>query len=384
MVFVHSSDLDSHPYPDNCPFKTQRAGRLRERLAALGLLENGRNRVVAPRPASRAELEWFHFPRYLDELVRASKGDLSVDSLYMGLGGDDTPIFRDMYEYGVWACGASILAAEQLLSGAAWVAFNPSGGLHHAHEAKASGFCYLNDVVLGCMRLAKAGKRVFCVDLDAHHGDGTEAAFHQRADVMYLSLHESGTTLFPGTGFETDIGDGPGRGFTVNVPLPAGTYDRAYLTAFYTVVPPLISAFAPDVLVLQLGMDTLAGDPLTHFCLTNNCFPEMIRTLMAFDKPMLITGGGGYHVENSVRGWARVWRTLCGDEDDFDPSVGMGGVMLKSSEWLGGLQDHDLPISSEQRYGVEKALYPTLRNIVQNVFPLHGLEADVSGLVPSR
>ena len=335
---------------------------------------------MAPRPASRKELEWFHFPAYLDELWRSSKGELSLDSIYMGLGGDDTPIFRGMFEYNSWACGASITAAELILSSPARVVFNPWGGLHHAHEARASGFCYLNDVALGCMRLTQAHQRVFCLDLDAHHGDGTQAAFHQRSDVLYVSLHESGATLFPGTGFETDIGEGAGRGYTVNLPLPAGTYDEAYLTAFTAIVPPLIRAYNPDVIVLQLGMDTLAGDPLTHLCLTNNAYPQIIDALMAFSKPMLLTGGGGYHVENTVRGWARVWKRLCGEQDDFDPSIGLGGVMLASSEWLGGLQDHHYPVSSEQRYGVEKQLYPTLQAIVQTVFPIHGLDPDISAL----
>jgi acetoin utilization protein AcuC len=297
--------------------------------------------------------------------------------LYMGLGGDDTPIFRDMYELGRWACGASIVAAEQILSGGASVAFNPSGGLHHAHAAKASGFCYLNDVVLGCMRLTEAGKRVFCIDLDAHHGDGTAEAFYSRKDVLYMSMHEGPETLFPGTGFATDIGAGEGRGYTVNVPLPPGVYDEAYLATFRAVALPLIGAYAPDVIVLELGMDPLAGDPLTHMCLTNNVYPDIIRDLVSFGKPILMTGGGGYQVENTVRGWARVWQSLCGDNEDWDWSIGMGGVMLASTEWLGGLQDRILAVAPDQRYAVEKAIAETLGTIFEKVFPLHGL-ADIA------
>jgi acetoin utilization protein AcuC len=377
LVFLYSDEIEKFPYPEDCPFKSERAPRLRQKLVALNLLDNERAMVVEPKPASRQQLEWFHFPNYLDELSRTSRGELSLDSLYMGLGGDDTPIFRGMYDYGAWAAGASIHAAELVLSGDARVAFNPTGGLHHAQDARASGFCYINDVVLGCMRLTQAGKRVFCLDLDAHHGDGTQAAFYRRKDVMFLSLHESGTTLFPGTGFETDIGEGEGRGYTVNVPLPAGTYDQAYLTAFQVVVPPLIQAYQPDIIVVQFGMDTLAGDPLTHFCLTNNVYPQIIDTLLGFGRPMLFTGGGGYHVENTVRGWARIWQRVCGEEDGFDLSVGTGGVLLSSSEWVGGLQDRAIHISSEQKYGVERALYPTLQTIVQTVFPLHGLDQKV-------
>jgi acetoin utilization protein AcuC len=263
-----------------------------------------------------------------------------------------------------------------ILSGDADIVFNPSGGFHHAGPEKAAGFCYLNDMVLGCLRLAEAGKRVLCLDLDAHHGDGTQEAFYSRNDVMTISMHESGKTLFPWSGFEDEIGKGAGRGYNVNVPLPADTYDEAFLLAFNKIAVPLIKAFNPDVLVVELGMDTLAGDPLTHLMLTNNAYPEIVRHLLSFAKPILATGGGGYNVENTVRAWALAWQTFCGEEDEHDWSLGMGGVMLQSAEWLGGLRDRELPVHAEQRAAVEPALRETIQRIRQTVFPLHGLAAD--------
>lgn len=373
LAFLDAAELDQLRYPPACPFNVTRASRTRAKLQMLGLL-HGPDRGPAPaRPASRAELETFHNPAYLDELQRAAAGDLTVAGLHMGLGGPDTPVFPDMFEYGRWAAGATLTAADLILTGRASIAVNLWGGFHHAFAEKASGFCYINDVVLGCQRLAAAGKKVLCLDLDAHHGDGTQAAFYDRRDVFTISLHETGHHLFPWGGFETETGTGAGLGYNVNVPLPPQTYDEIYRYAFSQVVPPLIHAYRPDVLVVELGMDTLAGDPLTHFCLTNNVIMDILRVLLAFGKPMLVTGGGGYHVENTVRGWTLAWKTLAGDEEDW--AVGLGGVMLASSEWVGGLQDHDLPVSAARRAAVEPPVRQTVAWIRQHIFPYHGLPA---------
>jgi hypothetical protein len=214
-----------------------------------------------------------------------------------------------------------------------------------------------------------------CLDVDAHHGDGTQAAFYRRRDVMTISMHESGQTLFPWGGFEDEIGAGKGRGYNVNVPLPAEAYDEAFLAAFNRVVVPLAEAYAPDVLVLELGMDILAGDPLTHLRMTNNVVVEVIERLLRLNCPVLVAGGGGYHVENTVRGWALAWQTFCGENEAYDFSMGMGGVMLASSEWAGGLRDRTLAVAAEQRHDVEPKLQATLQTITQNVFRLHGLAA---------
>ena len=228
-------------------------------------------------------MKWFHSARYLEELQRAAGGDLTVEGLNMGLGGPDTPVFKDMFEWGAWACGAGLTAADLLLQRKADIAFNLLGGFHHAMAERAAGFCYLNDVVLACLKLAGAGSRVLYLDVDAHHGDGVQSAFYRRNDVMTISLHETGRTLFPWGGFENEIGEGLGLGFNVNVPLPPQTYDEAFLTAFDRVVLPLMEAYAPDVIVLELGMDTLAGDPLTHLRMTNNIVVEILEPLLQFE-----------------------------------------------------------------------------------------------------
>ena len=375
LAFVYSPEVDGLSYPPDCPFKTERAGLTRQRLISFGLLGQPGREEVPAHQASIADLRQYHTARYLEELQRAADGDLTVEGLHMGLGGPDTPVFKDLFTYGAWACGAALTAADLLLDGRADIAFHLLGGFHHAMTERAAGFCYLNDVVLACMKLGGAGKRVAYLDVDAHHGDGVQEAFYRRNDVLTISMHESGKTLFPWGGFETEIGEGPGRGYNVNVPLPAGTYDEAFLMAFERIALPLLGAYSPDVIVLELGMDTLAGDPLTHLAMTNNAHVEMIHRLLQLSRPVLVAGGGGYNVENTVRGWALAWRTFAGEDEDHDSSAGLGGVMLASSEWSGGLRDRTLAVTAEQREAVEPALLATIEALAKNVFRHHGLGA---------
>jgi len=372
-VFVHCADLDRLHYPADCPFKTSRAGRTRDAVAAMGLLNGPRRKVVEPRPLTRAELEAFHEPRYLDALRAAAGGELGPEGFAMGLGTPDCPVFPDMYDYPALACGATVEGARLLLEGAARVAFNPSGGYHHAMPDRAGGFCYLNDIVFGCRALAAAGRRVAFLDIDVHHCDGVQAAFYDRADVMTISLHETGHSLFPGTGFEDHIGEGAGRGYSVNVPLPPGTDDRAYLAAFHAVASPLMEAFAPDAVVVEAGMDALSGDPLAHLRLTNNAYAEIAEWAVAFGRPLLVTGGGGYNADNTVRGWSLLWSILCGAGADNEMSLGLGGVMLEGTEWHGGLRDRPMLSRPGRIPGIDDAIARTAERVKRLVFPLHGI-----------
>lgn len=373
LAFVYSPAVEALSYPPDCPFKTQRAGQTRQRLLSFGLLGGADRAEVAPRKASFAELQRIHSAGYLQELQRAAAAGPSVEALRLGIGREDTPVFADLFDYGAWACGAGLTAAELLLEGKADIVFNLLGGFHHAHAARAGGFCFLNDVALACDALARAGKRVVCLDVDAHHGDGTQALFYERPDVMTISMHESGKTLFPWGGFENEIGSGPGLGYNVNIPLPAETYDEAFLAAFQRAALPLLAAREPDVIVVELGLDILAGDPLTHLLMTNNVVVDVLQDLLRLRKPLLIAGGGGYHVEHTVRGWALAWRTCAGEDEADDFSFGLGGVMLGSSEWAGGLRDRVRLVSDEQRCAVEPELAATIEAVERRVFPLHGL-----------
>jgi len=371
-AFIYSTEMERYHYPDECPFNTRRAGLTRARCDSMGLLDGSDRVEVEPVMATRSEAEWYHVPRYLDALQRADEGHFGAEEFSMGLGTADCPVFCGMYPGALLASGASITGARLILSGEAMRVFNPSGGLHHAHADHASGFCYINDIVLAAMTLASAGKRVLFLDIDVHHSDGVQHAFWTRRDVMTVSLHESGKTLFPGTGSEDEIGEGDGRGYSVNIPLPVGTYDAIYLKAFREAALPLIKAFNPDVLIVEVGMDTLAGDPMAHLHLTNNVAVDVMEAVMALGKPMLVTGGGGYNVPNTVRGWALVWSVLCGDHLDA-MMYGMGGVMMENTDWAGGLRDRVLLSDAGRRGEVDREVEESIRRVQSLVFPLHGL-----------
>ena len=373
-AFVHPADIDNCHYPPDCPFRSERAGETRRLLASTGLLSGAGRREVSPPPAGRGVLETFHTRPYLAVLERASGGELEVEGLHMGLGTPETPVFLGLYECAALACGATLAGAQLILDGEVEVAFNPSGGFHHAHASQASGFCYLNDVVLGCARLAAAGRRVLFLDIDVHHCDGVQDAFYDRSDVFVMSFHETGRLLFPGTGFEDDVGVGAGAGYTANVPLPAGLYDEAFLEAFRAVGVPLIRAYAPDVIVLELGMDGLSGDPLAHQNLTNNAYADLIGEVLGFARPVLATGGGGYHVGNTVRGWALAWRILCGQQQGADEmGLGLGGVLMETTDWPAGLRDRALVPDDRQRAEVDAAVAATIEKVKASVFAYHGL-----------
>lgn len=371
-AFVYSPELENHGYPSECPFNSRRPGLTRKTAFNMGLLTGPDRREVALAPLTRAELEWFHTPAYLDALRRAGEGDLSPEAFAMGIGTPDCPVFKGMYDYVSLAAGGTMTGARLILKGETGVAFNPAGGFHHAMPGNCAGFCFINDVVLAATELARAGRRVAFLDIDVHHCDGVQHAFYRRKDVMTVSLHENGKTLFPGTGFESEIGEGEGRGYSVNIPLPVGTYDGAYLRAFEQAALPVIKAFNPDVMMVEIGMDTLAGDPLAHLHLTNNVVVEVLERVLALGKPVLATGGGGYHIENTVRGWTLAWSTLCGESSD-DMMMGLGGVMLENTDWAGGLRDRVLLSDAGRRGNVDREVDATITRIREFVFPIHGL-----------
>ncbi len=371
--FIYSPELEKFSYPADCPFNTDRAGQVRKVLNSMDLLSGDNRSEVSPVPAERLVLKKFHSARYLHALKTAAKGRWDTEALDMGIGTLDCPVFSGMYDYAVLATGGTLTAAKLILSGSAEVAFNPSGGFHHAGPEKASGFCYINDVALACTILAEEGKRVLYIDVDVHHGDGVAYGFYDRRDVMTISFHESPGTLFPGTGREDEIGSGQGKGYCVNVPLPVGTYDEVYMKAFETIALPLITVYNPDVIVFELGADALAGDPLAHLCLTNNVYADIIEHLLSFKKPIVATGGGGYNVSNTVRAWALAWSILTGTGSGSDMDHAVGGVMLESTDWQGGLRDRAFVVSQTQREIVVPVVEATMEAVKANIFPIHKL-----------
>jgi acetoin utilization protein AcuC len=269
--------------------------------------------ILAPRPATDREIGLCHSSAYID-LVRLLSEGAPVDreAVEAGFGSPDNPVALGMHDACSAVVGASVVAAEAVHSGAALHAFNPAGGLHHAMRERASGFCVYNDVAVAVAWLRDRGHRVAYVDVDVHHGDGTQALFYADPDVLTISLHESGRYLFPGTGFPDETGVGAARGTSANLPLAPYTWDEPWLAAFDATVPALLRAFRPTVLVTQDGCDTHALDPLAHLLGSTAIWPHVGRRFHELAHELcegrwVATGGGGYAVREVV---PRAWTLL--------------------------------------------------------------------------
>ncbi|KAJ8463540.1 hypothetical protein ONZ45_g17543 [Pleurotus djamor] len=225
---------------------------------------------------------------------------------------EDCPIFSEMYDFCRMYAGGSLAGARKLCAGTTDIAINWSGGLHHAKRGEASGFCYVNDIVLAILELLRYHPRVLYIDIDIHHGDGVEHAFYQSNRVMTVSFHKYTGDFFPGTGKLDDNGHGPGKYFCVNVPLQDGIDDDMYLTVFKTVIEDVVTSFRPAAIVLQCGADSLGCDRLGAFNLSIAAHGECVNFVRKFNVPLLVVGGGGYTIKNVSRCWTYETSVLVG------------------------------------------------------------------------
>ena len=197
---------------------------------------------------------------------------------------------------------------------------NWSGGLHHAKRSEASGFCYINDIVLGILELLKYHARVMYIDIDIHHGDGVEEAFYVSHRVMTVSFHKFGD-FFPGTGDITDVGASQGKYYAVNVPLNDGMDDDSFVALFKPVITRCIEVYRPGAIVLQCGADSLTGDRLGKFNLTIKGHAACVQFVKSFNIPMLVLGGGGYTIRNVSRCWAYETAVVLDRHKDMSPQI---------------------------------------------------------------
>jgi acetoin utilization protein AcuC len=313
-ALIYSHEYDNFCYGELHPFKLQRFRLAYDLIAAYGLDRCVNAAYPAPPNVSETAILTFHDSAYIERMKEfSSSATPRADFLY-GLGDSENPVFTGFYD---WAClgTAGTCEAARLVSEEGYSsAFNLAGGYHHAHKAKASGFSYINDAVIAINSLLAQGRRVVYLDLDAHHGDGVQEAYYGTDQVLVISMHESGIYFFPGTGFENELGEGKGYGYTVNIPLLAHTDDPLYMKAFDEVVYPLIAAYNPDVIFSQLGADTFRTDPLTRLEITTHSYSYILRKLKALKIPWVATGGGGYDLMNTARAWTIAWGIMNGVE----------------------------------------------------------------------
>ncbi|KAK4052999.1 histone deacetylase [Microbotryomycetes sp. JL221] len=261
--------------------------------------------VFDPRAATAEELTQFHDSDYIDFLSRVTPDNVSefTNVLNSFNVGDDCPIFSNMYDYCKQYSGASLMAARKLNSGQTDIAINWTGGLHHAKKSEASGFCYINDIVLAILELLRIHARVLYLDIDIHHGDGVQEAFYNSNRVLTVSFHKYSSDFFPGTGHIDEIGHDLGKYFSLNVPLQDGIDNESYLSLFKSIMEPTITTFQPSAIVLQCGADSLGCDRLGCFNLSIAAHGECVRFIKSFGLPTLVVGGGGYTIKNVSRCW---------------------------------------------------------------------------------
>jgi acetoin utilization protein AcuC len=332
--FINSRRLGAFRFSPDHPFNPERVTRVFRMCSERGLFSAPHVRVIDVEEAEEGVLERFHTREYIEALKRADGGtDVDVDMLRHGIGSAENPVFKGVYDFSALSATASLTAARLIADGAS-SAFNPCGGFHHAHADRASGFCYVNDIVIAIDELKRCGFKVAYLDIDAHHGDAVQEAYYRDGSILKVSLHETGRTLFPWGGFEREIGEAAGRGFNVNVPLEPGTDDEIFLLLFREIAMPALHLFAPDVIVGQFGTDSFATDPLTHLRLTNNGYIEAIELLHRDFPRILALGGGGYNMADVERGWTLLWAELAGLELGEGYGGALGGVFLRDPSLL--------------------------------------------------
>ena len=374
-AFVYTDDYADYHLSDTHPLQQKRLLMTHRLLEAHGAFQTTASQLLAPTPATEAALLRVHSPEYLSVLRRLSTGETVPDKKDFGFGTLDNPPFPGMWEATLLYAGGSLGCARLVSQGGFQAAFNVSGGLHHARRDRAAGFCTVADVALAAYSLLDAGaKRIACVDIDAHHGDGTQAFFYDDPRVLTLSVHETPETLYPRvSGFAEEIGEGAGLGFNANLPLAPGSGDRVYTEAFESTFLPLLTAFDPEYILLQVGADAHFADPLTHLGLTSRGWLSLAQSVIDLGKPVAALGGGGYNLDTVARLWTLLYGALSGQtfpdtlHDTIEPSAADQNAIFQ--------EIYVKRRGTTRGVSIEDYARRSVAIVQQRVFPVHGLRA---------
>ncbi|RPD65961.1 histone deacetylase RPD3 [Lentinus tigrinus ALCF2SS1-7] len=320
VTYYYDPDVGAYSFGLSHPMKPQRMRITHELLTAYNMLP--KMHVLRAKRATAENMARFHTDEYVQFLskVTPENADKLTHKGTQFLVGEDNPAFEGVFEFSTISAGGSIAAARRLMSGETDIAINWAGGLHHAKKREASGFCYINDIVLAILEMLRSVPRVLYIDIDCHHGDGVEEAFYTTDRVMTCSFHKYGE-YFPGTGTLYDRGRGKGRGYALNVPLKDGITDEAYKSVFQPIIDKIIEVYQPSAIVLQCGADSLSGDKLGCLNLTMQGHASCVQYVRTKNIPLLLLGGGGYTVKNVARTWT--YETICalGLENEIDHNL---------------------------------------------------------------
>ncbi|KAI4615788.1 histone deacetylase [Alternaria sp. BMP 0032] len=303
VAYFYDSDVGNYAYVAGHPMKPHRIRMAHSLIMNYGLYT--KMEIYRAKPASKYEMTQFHTDEYIEFLHKVTPDNMESftreQSKYNV--GDDCPVFDGLFEFCGISAGGTMEGAARLNRGKCDVAVNWAGGLHHAKKSEASGFCYVNDIVLGIIELLRYKQRVLYIDIDVHHGDGVEEAFYTTDRVMTVSFHKYGE-YFPGTGELRDIGVGSGKNYSVNFPLRDGITDETYRNIFEPVIEAVMTYYGPEAIVLQCGGDSLSGDRLGCFNLSMDGHANCVKYVKSFGVPVIVLGGGGYTMRNVARTWA--------------------------------------------------------------------------------
>lgn len=368
-IFYYSQELAGYDFGPDHFFKPERAKKTLDLCGRYGLLYHKNMTLKSPHSLQWETLLLGHSKEYLDVLKRVSNGEIFQEILSFGIGTEDNPPLRGIYDWAIKCAGATWGGMVELLEKETDIVFNPLGGFHHALYSQAEGFCYINDIVIAIKEALNRNVKVSYLDIDAHHGNGVQDAFYDDDRVQVISIHESGKYIYPYSGFAEETGEGKGEGFTINIPLPKKTDDELYLEVFYKIVRPLIKGFNPDVLFVQLGADSLVSDPLTDLMTTNNSYTEIVDELKLLCNKILATGGGGYDIYRTARCWTMAWAILneLEPKDEFAGLV--GGMMFGPEMEVSSLHDKPYCIKGQEKDKIRKELNETVEFLVK----LHNL-----------
>ena len=356
-AFVYRDEYLKYQFGPFHPFQPIREKQALDLVKELGVFGE-KVKYYKPRLATEEDLLLVHSKEYVNfvkEMSKKGEGYLEYP---------DTPATEGIYEGACSVVGGSLEGADLIMEGKVLHAFNPGGGLHHAKKSSAAGFCVFNDVAIATRYLQKKYglKRIAIVDVDGHHGDGTQEIFYKEP-ILTISFHQYGFRFYPGTGDVGEIGEGEGKGYSVNIPLEAGTGDKAYLYAFDEIVPPLIEKYEPEIIINQFGVDGHYQDPLVDLSLTTKTYEQISSKMHKLahkvcDGKYLILGGGGYEPKNVARCWAVMFVTV-------------SGVKPKDQKKYEKLFDVEL----EEENLVFENVRKTVERVKKLIFPLHDLSS---------
>ncbi|KAJ6261674.1 hypothetical protein Dda_2472 [Drechslerella dactyloides] len=311
-LYDNTADVGNYAYVAGHPMKPHRIRMTHSLIMNYKLYK--KMEIYRAKPATRKEMAQFHTDEYVDFLWKVTPDNMeqfTKEQTKYNVG-DDCPVFDGLFEFCGISGGGSMEGAARLNREKCDIAINWAGGLHHAKKSEASGFCYINDIVLGIIELLRYKKRVLYIDIDVHHGDGVEEAFYTTDRVMTVSFHKYGE-YFPGTGELRDIGVGLGKYYAVNFPLRDGITDATYKSIFEPVIGAVMHWYQPEAVVLQCGGDSLSGDRLGCFNVSMRGHANCVEYVKKFNLPVLVLGGGGYTMRNVSRTWCYETGVLVGE-----------------------------------------------------------------------